>query len=133
MVAMTGLTARKVLLCVWWNWQGIIYYDLLFYGQTLNSALYCQQMDRLKAALIQKRPSLINRGQIMFHQIRQELRWEVLMLPPYSPDLAPSDYHLFLSMANALNDEKLASREACKNWLSEFFAKGAQSSRIGVN
>ena len=43
------------------------------------------------------------------------------MHPPYSPDLAPSDYPLFLSMANALNGEKLASREACENWLPEFF------------
>jgi len=62
-VAKPGLTARKVLLCVWWNWQGIIHYELLPYGQTLNSDLYCQQLDRLKAALMQKGPSLINRGQ----------------------------------------------------------------------
>ena len=25
-----------------WDWQGIIYYELLPYGQTLNSDLYCQ-------------------------------------------------------------------------------------------
>ena len=44
------------------------------------------------------------------------------MHPPYSPDLAPSDYHPFLSMANIFNGEELASREACKNRLSQFFA-----------
>ena len=27
--AKPGLTVRKVLLCVWWDWQGIIYYELL--------------------------------------------------------------------------------------------------------
>ena len=37
------------------------------------------------------------------------------------PDLAPSDYHLFLSMANELGSRKLATRESCENWLSEFF------------
>ena len=129
-----GLTARKVLLCVWWDWQGIIHYELLPYGQTLNSDMYCQQLDRLNAALMQKRPSLINRGRIVFHQdnarphtslvTRQKLReigWEVLLHPPYSPDLAPSDYHLFLSMANELGSRKLATRESCENWLSEFF------------
>ena len=63
-----GLTARKVALCAWWDWQGIIHYVLLPYGQTLNSDLYYQQLDRLKAALMQKRPSLINRSQIVFHQ-----------------------------------------------------------------
>ena len=44
------------------------------------------------------------------------------MHPPYSPDLAPSDYHLFLSMANALGGVKLDSKEACEKRLSEFFA-----------
>ena len=77
---------------------------------------------------------MINRGRIVFHQdnarphtslvTRQKLRelgWEVLLHPPYSPDLAPSDYHLFLSMANELGSRKLATRESCENWLSEFF------------
>ena len=31
-VAKPGLTARKVLLCVRWDWQGIIHYELLPYG-----------------------------------------------------------------------------------------------------
>ena len=62
------LTARKVLLCVWWDWQGILYYELLPYGQTLNSALYCEQLDRLKLAIEQKRPALVNRRRIVFHQ-----------------------------------------------------------------
>ena len=35
-VAKPGLTARKVLLCVWCDWQGIIHYELLHCGQTLN-------------------------------------------------------------------------------------------------
>jgi len=58
----------------------------------------------------------------MTRQKLRELGWEVLMHPPYSPDLAPSDYHLFLSMANNFADEKFASREACENRLSQFFA-----------
>ena len=80
---------------------------------------------------MQKIPSLINRGRIVFHQdnatslvTRQKLRElgsEVLLHPPYSPNLAPSDYHVFLSMANELGSRKLATRESCENWLSEFF------------
>ena len=57
----------------------------------------------------------------MTRQKLRELGWEVLLHPPYSPDLAPSDYHLFLSMANELGSRKLATRESCENWLSEFF------------
>ncbi|GFS57554.1 mariner Mos1 transposase [Trichonephila clavipes] len=67
-VAKPGLTARKVLLCVWWDWKGIIYYELLLYGQTLNSVIYCQRLDRLKLVIDQKRPELANRRGIVFHQ-----------------------------------------------------------------
>lgn len=44
------------------------------------------------------------------------------MHPPYSPDLAPIDYYLLLSMANAFAGEKIASIEACENRRSQFFA-----------
>ncbi|GFW03580.1 transposase [Trichonephila clavipes] len=97
---------------------------ILVEGQTLNSDLYCQQLDRFKLATDQKRPNLANRRGVVFHQdnptphtsvvIRQklwELGWEVLMHPPYSPDLAPSDCYLFLALQNFLSDEKLGSRE----------------------
>jgi histone-lysine N-methyltransferase SETMAR len=32
----------------------------------------------------------------------QEVDWEILPHPPYSPDLTPSDYHLFRSLSNNL-------------------------------
>ncbi|CAK9796605.1 Histone-lysine N-methyltransferase SETMAR [Anthophora quadrimaculata] len=133
-IAKRGLTAKKVLLCVWWDWKGIIHYELLPSGQTLNSDLYCQQLTRLKQAIDQKRPELANRKGVVFHQdnarphtsltTRQKLRelgWEVLSHPPYSPDLAPSDYHLFKFLQNFLDGTKLASREACENELVQFF------------
>ncbi|GFV66625.1 mariner transposase [Trichonephila clavipes] len=56
-VAKPELVVRKVLLCIWGNWKGKNYYELLLYGQTLNSDLYCQQMDRLKLAIDHIRPT----------------------------------------------------------------------------
>ncbi|GFU89613.1 mariner transposase [Trichonephila clavipes] len=67
-VAKPGLTDRKVLLCIWWDWKGTIYYELLPYGQTLNSDNYCQQLERLKLVTDQKRPELANRRGVVFHQ-----------------------------------------------------------------
>ena len=139
MVAKPGLMARKVLLCNCWDWKGIISYELLPYGQTLNSDLYCQQLDWLKLAIDEKRPELADRRGVVFYQdnarphtsimTRQKLRklgWEVLVHPPHSLDLAPSDYHLFLALQNFLSDKKLGSREYYENWLLEIFANKSQ-------
>lgn len=137
--AKPGLTLNKVMLSIWWDWKGIVYYEVLLPGETIDSDLYCQQLIRLKQAIEKKRPELINRKGIVYHHdnarphtslmTRQKLRelgWEVLMHPPYSPDLAPSDYHLFRSLQNSLNGLKLTSKEACENHLSQFFAQKTQ-------
>ncbi|GFY16902.1 mariner Mos1 transposase [Trichonephila clavipes] len=41
----------------------------------------------------------------------ETLKWEVLPHPLYSPDLAPSDYHFFQSMAHGLADQHFRSYE----------------------
>ncbi|GFW37062.1 histone-lysine N-methyltransferase SETMAR [Trichonephila clavipes] len=113
--------------------------ELLPHGQTLNSDLCCQQLDHLKLAIDYKWPELLNRRGVAFLQdnarphtsvvTRQnlwELGWEVLMHPPYSPDLAPSDYPLFLALQNFLSDKKLGSREDCENRLLDVFTNNGQ-------
>jgi len=62
----------------------------------------------------------------MTRQKLRELGWEVLMHPPYSPDIALSDYHLFRSLHNSLNGVKLASKEAYENHLKQFFDQKPQ-------
>ncbi|QQP54762.1 Transposase, partial [Caligus rogercresseyi] len=120
--AKPGLMVRKVLL------QS----STMSYGQTLNSDLYCPTIGPFEGS---NRPALVNRRGIVFHQDNArphtslvtrhklwELSWEVLMHPTYSPDLAPSDNYLFLSMANDFGGEKFASRKACENLPTHFFA-----------
>lgn len=139
MVAKPGLTTRKVMLCVWWDWKRIVHYELLPPGETTDSNLYCQQTERLRQAIEIKRPELIKRKGVVFHHDNdrphtslathkklRELVWEILMHPPYSPDLAPSDYRLFRSLQNSLNGVKLTSKEACENHLSQFLAQKTQ-------
>jgi len=148
MQAIPGLTRKKVRLCVWWDWKGIVHYELLSFNQTINFEFYCEQLQRLQQAIERKRPELINRRDVVFHHdnarphtflmTRQKLReldWEVLMHPPYSPDIASSDCYLFRSLQNSLNGNiKLASKETCeKNNLKQFFDQKPQKSyRDGI-
>ncbi|GBP84880.1 Histone-lysine N-methyltransferase SETMAR [Eumeta japonica] len=38
-IAKPGLTRNKYILCVWWDWKGIIHYELLPPGKTIDSDL----------------------------------------------------------------------------------------------
>ncbi|QQP41339.1 Putative DD34D transposase [Caligus rogercresseyi] len=101
------------------------HYELLQYGQTLNSTIYCKQLDRLKQAIDQKRPELTNRKGDVFHQDNARPQTSLItrfIASTCSPDIASSNYHLFPSMANALGGVKLNLKEACEKWLPEFFA-----------
>ena len=47
---------------------------------------------------------------------------EVIPHPAYSPDLAPSDYHMFRSLSHFLQGRRFGSEEEVKNGIAEFFA-----------
>jgi len=48
--------------------------------------------------------------------------WEVLPHPPYSPDIAPSDYHLFLSLQHFLSGKEFKNKDNVHTGMSDFFA-----------
>jgi len=93
-----------------WNWKGIVHYELPP-GQTIDSNLYCQELERLRQArecdqnwLIGKASSSITTTLDPTHFWRsvknwEELGWDILTHPSYSPsiDLASSGYHSFFS------------------------------------
>ncbi|GBP06088.1 Mariner Mos1 transposase [Eumeta japonica] len=62
-----GLTRNKLILCVWWDWKGIIHYELLSPVKTINSDLCWPQLMRLKQEVDKKRPELANRNSVEFH------------------------------------------------------------------
>ena len=128
------------MLSVWWDFKGIVYVEELPRKQTINSNVYYRQLMKLDKEIREKRPELETRKGVIFHQDNArphtslvtrkkllELGWEVMPHPPYSPDLAPSDYHLFRSLQNHLNGKTFDSNEAVKNELIQFFASKNQT------
>uniref|UniRef100_A0A1B6IFY2 Histone-lysine N-methyltransferase SETMAR n=1 Tax=Homalodisca liturata TaxID=320908 RepID=A0A1B6IFY2_9HEMI len=68
------------------------------------------------------RPHSANRTQ----ELITSFGWEQLDHPPYNPDLAPSDYHLFLHLKTHLAGKRHSNDEEVKmsvqQWLSSLAA-----------
>ena len=52
---------KTVMLSVWWNFEGIVYFELLPRNQTINSSIYCRQLMKLDKEIKEKRPELATR------------------------------------------------------------------------
>ena len=115
----SSLHPEKLMLCILWEWKGVLYYELLPENQTVNSSEYFSQLYQLKAALDEKCLKLVNKKRIIFHQddvrphvslmTRQkllQLDLEDLTHLPYLPDIALSDFHLFCFLQDSLTGRK---------------------------
>ncbi|EYC03667.1 hypothetical protein Y032_0092g2550 [Ancylostoma ceylanicum] len=56
------------------------------------------------------------------HQKIAELGWEVLPHSAYSPQLAPSDYHLFRALKLHLREKKFDNQTQLENEILSFFS-----------
>ncbi|XP_076177098.1 histone-lysine N-methyltransferase SETMAR-like [Ptiloglossa arizonensis] len=122
--------------------SGTVHKHLIQLGkqnQTVAAEIYSQQLERLRAALMEKRPSLVNRKGVLFHHDNarphtaritvekiKNFNWKLLPHRSYSPDLAPSDYHLFRSMQHFLSGQNFNNSEDVKSALNEYFDSKSQ-------
>ncbi len=53
----------------------------------------------------------------------EDFRWDVFGHPAHSPDLAPSDYYLFLCLNSHLGSTRFSSDAEVKKAVHEFFQK----------
>ncbi len=127
--------------------QGILLVDFMDRGTTINSNRYCETTDMLCKAIKNKRPGLLIRKPLLFHDnVRphssrfatehlEKFKREVFgHHPPYSPDMGPSDYHLFPRLKRwqrlqmFANDDKLQRgvTKYLKNLDAEFFCAGME-------
>ena len=126
----SDLHPKMVMLSVWWGVRGVIHWELLPTGSTITADFYCQQLDRVATKLQGKQDKVYflhdNARPHIAKSTRQkllELGWAVLPHPPYSLDLAPTDYHLFRSLADHLRDKKFDDKDDLKMDLTNFFSQ----------
>ncbi|KAF2346797.1 hypothetical protein FHG87_022446 [Trinorchestia longiramus] len=96
---------------------------------------YCNDLAVMHARLSEKRPALVNRrGPILLHDNAQphvakmtvqkltELGYETLPHPPYSPDLSPTDCHLFKHLSTFLDGKTFRSKQKVETTFKDFVA-----------
>jgi histone-lysine N-methyltransferase SETMAR len=59
---------KKVLLCVWWNYEGLIYYELVPDSHTINAEVYSQQLEKMYMVLLDKYPALVKQKRVLLQQ-----------------------------------------------------------------
>ena len=108
--------------------RGIIHWEFLPNGYTITADLYCEQL----ACVAQKLKGKQDRIYFLHDNVRPhvakltrekllQLGWITIPHSPYSPDTAPTDYHLFRSLSNYLSEKKFDDDNDLKTALATFF------------
>ena len=140
-------SAGKIMATVFWDIEGVILIDFMPKGTTINSDAYIDTLRKLKAKLRRVRPHLDMSKVLLQHdnakphtslktrEVIASFGWTTVTHPPYSPDLAPSDYHLFGPLKEGVRGQHFTSdqevKHAVRNWLkmqlADFYKAGIVS------
>ena len=126
-------SAGKVMVTVFWDSVGMITVDFMSKGATINSNVYIDTLKKLKARIQRVRPALEMSEVLLHHdntrphtslktrEVTSSFGWTTISHPPYSPDLAPSNFHLFGPLKESLRGLHFSSDEevetAVRKWL----------------
>ena len=126
---------------IFWDEDGFLLIDYLPKGQTINAEYCSSLLVQLKDILKAKRRRKFTKGVLFLHENAPAHRalatqkklaylgFHYFDHPPHSPDLAPSDYHLFPGLKKQLKGRHSSSDAeviaAVETWLDgqncEFF------------
>lgn len=123
---------KKSMLTVFWSTDGVVSWDLVPQGMAINADYVCKKLEEMVVGaerMGQKRNEILllwDNCRPHFAKKTQEklkqLQVELLPHPAYSPDISPSDYHLFRSLEHWLRGKQLKTEDDLKRELAAFFA-----------
>jgi histone-lysine N-methyltransferase SETMAR len=114
------LPARKLMAIVFWDVKGVLMVGFMQQGTTVTSEVYCETLKKLRRA---DHPEQKKWNAVFLHDNARSYRaartrallghfnWELFDHPPYSPDLAPRDYHLCAYRKNWMESQLLNNNE----------------------
>ena len=126
------------MLTVFWDCQAIVVTEFQQRDPTVTSASYCTILTKLRAAIRQKRPGLLTKGVLLLHDnarphsanqttvMLRSFMWEVLQHPPYSPDFAANDFHLFGPLKQHLSGKRFPDDDAVEGAMCAWFQQQPQ-------
>jgi len=112
---------EKFLDSIFWDQDDILLIDYFPKGQSINAEYYSSLLAQLKDISKEKRSGKVTKGVLFLHDnvpahwaiaTQKKLAYlgfQCLDRPPYSPDLAPSDYHPFLGLKKQLKGRHFSS------------------------
>ena len=126
--------AGKVLASIFWDKDGILLSDYLPKGQTINAEYYSSLLMQMKDILKEKCRGKFTKEVLFLHDNTPAHRalatqkklvylgFQCLDYPPYSPDLALSDYNLLPGLKKQLKGHHLSSNAevitTAETWLN---------------
>ena len=113
------------MLAVFFDSEGVVHYEFLPQGRTVNKEYYLEVMHRLREAVRKKRPdawwenrwmlqhdNAPSHSSFLVRDFLDKHATTVLPQPPYSPDFAPADFFLFPKLKSTLKGRRFESVEA---------------------
>uniref|UniRef100_A0A7I4YSU7 Histone-lysine N-methyltransferase SETMAR n=1 Tax=Haemonchus contortus TaxID=6289 RepID=A0A7I4YSU7_HAECO len=126
---------KKVMVFVRWSAAELIHHSFMNPDETVTAEKYCQEIDEMHRKLQLMSPALVNRkGPILLHDnarphvaqltLRKlmELGYGTLPQPPYSPDLAPTEYHFFKHLDGFLKEKCFKTQHDAAAAFDDFIA-----------
>lgn len=120
---------RELMLSVFWDSKGIVLLDFLEKRRTMNSDYYCQLLK--KARVLRRKPRnsplWLLHDNAPIHTSQRTLDtltktgFEMIAHPPYSPDIAPSDFYLFQHLKKHLRGKKFEGAQELRTSVEKWF------------
>ncbi|GBN95292.1 Mariner Mos1 transposase [Araneus ventricosus] len=118
---------KSCALCYGMDRHGILLVEFLPRGKTINAVRYCETLRKLRCTIQNKIRGMLSQSTVLPHDnarphsagvtqnLIQQFGLEEFDHPPYSPNLAPSDYHLFLNLKRDFGGKRFDS-DGCLHW-----------------